>query len=904
MAMMSGEIRKRFLDFFETRGHTIVQSDLLIPKGDPTLLFTSAGMNQFKEQFMGRNITFRRAASCQKCLRTADLEKVGKTPRHHTFFEMLGNFSFGDYFKKEAIKWGWEFMTREMGLPEERLWVSVYDEDDESYKIWLNEIKVPAERIVKLGAHDNFWPADAPTKGPNGPCGPCSEIFYDWGEDKGCGKETCDPSCECGRFVEVWNLVFTEFDRKPDGSLEPLPNKNIDTGMGLERMASVMQGVMTNFETDLFSPIVDQIKETLGGAGSKMPIENIYLIADHVRAAVFAIADGVSPSNEKRGYVVRKLIRRAYLMGGRKGPFLYNVIPRVTSVMKEVYPEVEEKREHISAIVKEEEKRFGDTLDAAMPVLDGMISGGSRTLSGEQVFKLVDTYGLPLDVIEEEAAQKGVVLDTKGFGKLMEERKEQSRRGSAISAEFIFQPDRFADAPRPSYSDDLPLESKLEFILTEEKVSDEIREGDYAEVITSPQSSKFYAEAGGQVGDTGTILKPGGQMDITNTFEADGRKVFHVVVRKGSFKTKDRVTLDLDSAKKERTARNHTATHLLQAALRRVLGEHVKQSGSLVDDKKLRFDFTHMRKLSDRELRKVEDMVNAWIGKGISVSGEAKALKEAKDEGALSFFGEKYADIVRVVSIGGQSKELCGGTHVDNTRDIEVMKIVSESSVASGIRRIEAVTGENARKWLKDALKGLLDDLRSASGGAEPELEEEIKHYAADIISGASAIDAGVMRDFDEKIKPAISKMREHLEKTAKKLKKEKEAGVFSGVKKELDTAADNPVVLGKINFIPLVLEGLDMALLRKAAGYLEKKVRSSVILLGSSKDDKAYLICAVTSDLAEADMDAREIIDSVAGSIGGSGGGKETFAQAGGKKPEGLQDAVEKAKNIIEKRG
>ncbi len=909
MTMTSGEIRERFLDFFRTRGHTVVRSDLLVPKGDPTLLFTGAGMNQFKEQFMGKNITFRRAASCQKCLRTADLENVGKTPRHHTFFEMLGNFSFGDYFKKEAIGWGWEFMTGEMGLPEERLWVSVYEDDDESYDIWLNEIKVPAEKIVRLGAHDNFWPADAPTQGPNGPCGPCSEIFYDWGEDKGCGKKTCDPSCECGRFVEVWNLVFTEFDRKPDGALEPLPNKNIDTGMGLERMASVMQGVMTNFETDLFIPIVDRIKQTLGGAGKKMPVEDIYLMADHVRAAVFAVADGVSPSNEKRGYVIRKLIRRAYLKGGRKGPFLYNVVPTVTRMMKDVYPELEEKREHISAIVEEEEKRFSDTLEAAVPVLESMVASdagasGELKLEGNDIFKLVDTYGLPLDVIEEEAAKRGIDLDIKGFGRLMEKRREESRASSDISGEFIFQPDRFTDAPKPSFSDDLPLEAELEFILTGDRASDEVREGEYAEVITSPQSSKFYAEAGGQVGDTGAILKPGGQMDITNTFEVDGRKVLHVVVRKGSFRKKDRVTLDLDSAKKERTARNHTATHLLQAALRQVLGEHVKQSGSLVDDKRLRFDFTHMRKLSDRELRKVEDIVNAWIGKGIPVSSRTKELKEAKEEGALSFFGEKYADTVRVVSVGEKSKELCGGTHVDNTGDIEIMKITGESSVASGVRRIEAVTGENARRWLKETLKGLLDDLKAAAGGAEPELKEEVKRDIDGIVGGRLAIDADVMRGFDEKIRPELLKARERLERTAKKLKKEKEAGVFSGVKKELDKLADSPAVLGRINFVSAVLEGLDMALLRKAAGYLEQKVRSGVILLGSSTGGKAYMICAVTSDLTEAGVDAREIMNSIAGEINGSGGGKATFAQAGGKKAEGIRAAVEKARSIIEKRG
>ena len=381
------------MNFFESKGHKTSESDLLVPKNDPTLLFTGAGMNQFKEQFMGKNIAFNRATSCQKCLRTGDLENVGKTPRHHTFFEMLGNFSFGDYFKKEAIEWAWEFMTKEMSFPEERLWISVYHDDQEAYSIWLNDIGIAPERIVKLGAKDNFWPADAPSKGPNGPCGPCSEIFYDWGEDKGCGKDKCNPSCDCSRFVEVWNLVFTEFERKPDGELLPLPNKNIDTGMGLERMASVLQGAPTNFGTDLFLPIIDAIKKEIGERSRSLSESALNLIADHLRAATFTIGDGVSPSNEKQGYVVRKLIRRAYLKGGKGSPFLYNVVPVVTSLMKEIYPETEDKREHISAIIEEEEKRFGETLTAALPVLDEMVAACGDKLSGEDIFKLVIRMG-------------------------------------------------------------------------------------------------------------------------------------------------------------------------------------------------------------------------------------------------------------------------------------------------------------------------------------------------------------------------------------------------------------------------------------------------------------------------------------------------------------------------------
>jgi alanyl-tRNA synthetase len=899
--MTANEVRAKYLDFFKKKGHTVVESDLLVPKDDPTLLFTGAGMNQFKEQFMGKNITYTRAASCQKCLRTADLDNVGKTPRHHTFFEMLGNFSFGDYFKKEAIQWAWEFMTREMGLGEEKLWVSVYEDDDESYDIWLNEVKVPTERIVKLGAHDNFWPADAPTKGPNGPCGPCSEIFYDWGEDTGCGKKECNPACDCGRFVEVWNLVFTQFERRSDGSLESLPSKNIDTGMGLERMASVMQGVRTNFETDLFQPIIDEIKKQLGDYAEKVSAADLCRMADHVRAAVFTIADGVSPSNEKRGYVVRKLIRRSYLRGGRKGPFLYNIVPKVAALMKDVYPEITEKREHISAIIEEEEKRFGDTLNAAMPVMDEMLAGGKKELGGEDIFKLVDTYGLPLDVIQEEAEERKISLDVEKYEHLMEGRKEQSRRGSEMASEFIFQPDKFKDAPNPEHSEDLPLEAELEFILKEGEAAEEIHEGERGELITSPQSGRLYAEAGGQVGDTGHIEKEGCHIRILNTFDVDGRKVLEVFVKKGSFSKKDKVKLHLDEGKKQKTALNHTATHLLQAALRSVLGEHVKQSGSLVDSKRLRFDFTHMKKLSDREIEKVEDMVNGWIEKEIPVCKEVKSIEQAKEEGALSFFGEKYGDTVRVVTVGDESKEFCGGTHVDNTGEIELMKITSESSVASGIRRIEALTGNNARDWLKSSLEEILRECEKLKG-VEWDMEKDVEAFARDVISGKVEISRETIDEFDEKIRPAFLKARAELEKTAKKQHKQEEAGAFNEAKAALDGFIAGAVTLGEVNLVSGILEKVEMPLLRKAMGYLEKKVTSGVIILGGSKEDKACLACAVTADLVGKGLDAKKIMNAIAGKIAGGGGGKATFAQAGGKDPSGLKDALEEGRRIIEK--
>ena len=897
MGMSTSEIRQRFLDFFEGKDHTVVESDLLVPQNDPTLLFTGAGMNQFKEQFMGKNITYSRAASCQKCFRTGDLENVGKTPRHHTFFEMLGNFSFGDYFKKEAIAWAWEFMTGEMGLPQEKLWVSVYKDDDEAYQIWLNDIKVPAEKIVKLGEHDNFWPADAPSKGPNGPCGPCSEIFYDQGQDVGCGKKECTPACDCGRFLEVWNLVFTQFERRPDGSLDPLPNKNIDTGMGLERIAAVMQGVKTNFDTDIFAPVIKQIETVVTGQLEK---SDVNLIADHIRAVTFAICDGVSPSNEKQGYVVRKLIRRAYLKGDRKGPFLYNIVPSAVSAMKDAYPDLEDKREHISAIVEEEEKRFSDTLNAALPVLKEMLSSHPERLSGESIFKLVDTYGLPVDVIEEESS---IALDIEGFERLMDQRREQSRKGSDITEDFIFKPDKFSGVKKPENSDDLPLEATVEFILCGDKAVDSTGKGERAEIVTSPQSSRFYSEGGGQVGDTGHIEKAGSEIKVLDTFEADGRKVLVVFVKKGTLAKGDRIKLHLDADKKQRTALNHTATHLLQAALREVLGEQVKQSGSAVDDKRLRFDFTHMKKLSEREIEKVEDIVNSWIEKGVPVCKEVKSLDQAKEEGALSFFGEKYGDTVRVVSVGNYSKELCGGTHVDNTADIGVFKIIAESSVASGIRRIEAVTGENAGRWVRETIEGLMKECQKICGG-DVGIDKDIKTSAEDIMSGKVAMDRSTIKTFDEKIRPALLDARERLGKAAKKDQKKKQADAFNEARRKADELAGNPVRVGEADLIAGVIGAVDMQVLRRVIGYLEGKIESGVILLGSGEGDKAYLVCAVTPELADKGISAKDIVSAVAKNIGGSGGGKPTFAQAGGKDPGGLQAAIDEARNVIEKRG
>jgi alanyl-tRNA synthetase len=896
--MTSSDIRRKFLDFFKAKGHTEVSSDLLMPGNDPTVLFTGAGMNQFKEQFMGKNVTYTRAATCQKCIRTGDLENVGKTPRHHTFFEMLGNFSFGDYFKKEAIQWAWEFLTEELGISGGKLLVSVHTEDAEAYGIWRDHIGVHPEKIVKLGDHDNFWPADAPLKGPNGPCGPCSEIFYDRGPQKGCTDIKCGISCGCGRFVEVWNLVFTQFDRMPDGKLQPLPARNIDTGMGLERITAVVTGADSNFETDLFAPLIAKARQVTGKADNGA----LRIIADHARAAVFAINDGIAPSNEKRGYVVRKLIRRAWLKGGfPDGPFIYRMVPDITSMFRDVYPEMDENKEHIAAIIEGEETRFNETLKEACPILEDMISLGNGAITGEDVFKLVDTYGMPPEVIQDICQSRGVTAEMRTFQDFMEKRKEQSRRGSDISGDFIFKPDLFKDAPRQDVSGDLPLDARILLMSKNGAIAPKMGKGDRGEIVTDPASGKFYAESGGQVGDKGFISGSGGRMRVVNTLSSDGRIIHQVEVESGSFSQGDKVVVDLDLDKRERATMNHTATHLLQAALRSVLGGQVKQSGSLVDHRKLRFDFTHLKKLSQREIRAVEELVNGWIEEGISVCIEEKEITEAKAEGALSFFGEKYSDQVRVVKVGERSMELCGGTHVSNTADIRLFKIVSESSVASGIRRIEAVTGEDAEEWVREKLRMLLSSFDDNRECFCDEQAEGVFSEARNIADGRSGVDRSSLRRCEEVLFPDLISMGEKAEKAKKKNEKSRESDMFNELRAKVDDASENPRMVGSAKLISCVFSSADMTLLRKASSYAGKASPDAVVIMGSVSGDKAYIVCSVPEGLAGKGFSAREIVSYAASEIEGSGGGKDTFAQAGGKRPGGLHGAVEKAVEFIE---
>ncbi|MBN2453557.1 MAG: alanine--tRNA ligase [Candidatus Omnitrophica bacterium] len=848
--MKTDDLRKAFLDFFRSKEHELVASDSLVPKDDLTLLFTGAGMNQFKEKFMGRNVTYRRAASSQKCLRTGDLENVGRTSGHHTFFEMLGNFSFGDYFKKEAIAWAWEFFTKVLKIPPEKLWVSVYKDDGEAYDIWKDSIKVPAAKIMRFGEKENFWPSEAPSKGPNGPCGPCSEIFYDYGAETGCGKKDCDPSCDCGRFVEVWNLVFTQFDRLSDGTLKSLPNKNIDTGMGLERIASVMQAVKTNFEIDIFTPITGEIRRYASGSGKPAAARQVNAIADHIRAATFCIADGVMPSNEERGYVVRKLIRRAMSHAqdmGIKEPFLYKLVAMVSDVMGGAYPEIRERRDDIAQVVKREEESFLIVISNQLPRVEeafGSMKGAKDAGKlAEAAFNFYDTYGMPYDMLEEIAERRGLKIDRDAFEKLLDKQRELSRSKSKIKGEIFS--DSFAKKVAA-------LGLKTEFLGYEDSRAEAkiaaILEG--GEVILD--RTPFYGESGGQAGDWGTIETVSGLMEVE-----DAKKIGDTIVHigrmlKGSFKAGEKAEVSIDEDVRRRVMANHTATHLLQAALRKVLGEHVHQTGSHVDSERLRFDFTHMKKMESREVARVEELVNEGIAASIPVAKEIKDIESAKKDGATALFGEKYDKRVRVVSISGISKELCGGTHVANTKDIGIFRITGESSIASGTRRIEAVTGEAAKKWVEEQGK-----LQAAKAAAEADKEEGKKLAAKRVEEEMARIDLYIGR-----AKPA----------------------------------GQAKIVVENIGNI--AVDGL-----RAVADRIRSKEKSAVVLLSTKLDDKVSFIIAVTDDLVKRGLSASALAKDAAKSVNGSGGGKDNFAQGGGKAPEKLDSAFEAAiKTVKEK--
>jgi len=869
--MTADILRKKFLDFFKARKHRIVESDSLVPAGDPTVLFTPAGMNQFKKQFLGINTGFTRAASSQRCLRTDDLDKVGLTSGHHTFFEMLGNFSFGDYFKKEAIAWAWEFLTEELKISREKLWVSVYKDDEEAFKIWKDSVKVPQDRIVKLGDKENFWPSEAKEKGPNGPCGPCSEIFYDFGRDVGCKEKGCDPSCDCGRFVEIWNLVFTQFNRKADGALEPLPKKNIDTGMGLERLTAVMQGARNNFETELFLPLIKEIKSEQKVAGQQK--ESLYAVSDHIRAITFAIYDGVLPSNEGRGYVVRKLIRKSVLhlkaLGINK-PFAYKLVPVLCDIMKAPYPELERRRENISEIILSEEKGFISTLASSEALFEEKFKGLSRSNDPEKagaiVFQLYDTYGIPPELTKDWLGKNKIEFSIAAFNNQLNMQKSRSKSQSAMQGDVFSIKDvvrGIKETKFRGYKDTI-AKAKILKIIKQDIEAKKIGAGDTAEIILD--ASPFYAESGGQVGDTGEIIRGKNIFEVLDTKKIDKVIVHAGRVKAGSFRKSDEVTAKINAGRRLSIARNHTATHLLQAALREVLGDHVRQQGSLVAEEKFRFDFTHFKDLSGEQLERVEEIVNGYILGNSPLKTEVMTQAAAKKTQALAFFGEKYEEKVRVVSIAGFSKEFCGGTHLDSTSQIGYFKIIHEGSVSSGVRRIEAVTGTFAQKLIRE--------------------EENILSEAQDLLNVPR------QRLVDE-LKAGLERIRS--------LEKQLEVRKLSGAREAAEGLLEKSESIGGIKLIAQVLQDMDLNLLRGNIDSLKAQAKeNTVIALGSSAGGKAMLVIGVTADLCAKNIDASALIKEAAQFIGGSGGGRKDFAQAGGNDPENFQKAFAALKETL----
>lgn len=866
MRYMTGhEIRESFLKFFESKNHTILPSASLIPN-DPQLMFTVAGMVPFKPIFWGKiEPTYPRVATCQKCVRTVDIDNVGRTPRHHTFFEMLGNFSFGDYFKKEAIKWAWEYITEVLKIPEEKLWVSVYHDDDEAYEIWRNDVGISEKRIVRLGKDDNWWgPA-----GPTGPCGPSSEIFVDTGRTENCPDvENCSPACDCGRFLEFWNLVFTEYNMDGDGNLTRLKKKNIDTGLGLERMAAIMQGVSSNFETDLFRPIVERIEELLNvkyGVSEKSDV-SIRVIADHSRAITFLITDGVLPSNEGRGYVLRRIMRRAIRHGallGSSKPFLYKMPEVVVKTLGDVYPEVKEKLSLVKEITLKEEERFLATFESGTKRLWQIVEKKNQ-LDGEALFLLHDTYGFHLELVEEIVADKNLPLDKEGFKALMEQQRERARR-AAGNVEYDKDSSRYQKAYETVGGtkfvgyEKLTVETKVAHILKGEEIIDELSEGEKGELIFD--TTPFYPEKGGQVADKGIIKTAEGVAEVEHVFIPFKDLVVHrVLVKSGKIKSGDLATLIVDKENRRSTARNHTATHLLHAALRKILGEHVKQAGSLVEAERLRFDFSHYTALDKEEIKKIEEIVNRKILEAIPVDVVEKSFEEVKNEDVVALFEEKYGDRVRVVSIGDFSKELCGGTHVKNTGEIGLFKITAESSVSAGVRRIEAITGMKSLEKLTE-LMNLVEELRAVL---------EVPQEA-----------------FVEKIINLNGKLKDQ----AKELKRLKEK-LLSG---EGASSLERRITLDDVQVLARVVDNASMDVVRNTADVLMQRLGKGVVVLFNRmpESEKVVFVVKVSKEL-QRKYRAGDLARKIAAELGGGGGGRPDFAQAGGKKIERVEWVIE----------
>ena len=861
--MQSHSIRQAYLDYFKQEGHTIVDSSSLVPDNDPTLLFTNSGMVQFKEAFALREDRgYTRAASCQRCIRAGgkhnDLDNVGYTARHHTFFEMLGNFSFGDYFKSEAIRFSWEFLTQVLKLPKDKLWVTIHDSDDEAWDIWVNEIGFDPDRMSRMGDKDNFW-----TMGDTGPCGPCSEIFFDHG-DSVPGGPPGSPDDDLDRYIEIWNLVFTQYDRQADGELIPLPSPCVDTGMGLERLAAVMQDVHNNYDTDLFQPIIRAAAQRLLVEDIEHP--SLKVIADHLRSAVFLITDGVLPSNEGRGYVMRRIIRRALRHGhalGATEPFFCELVQTLAETMQHAYPFVSEMREQIERVLRKEEEQFQLTLDQGMRILeDALAALEDETIPGEVVFKLYDTYGFPTDLTGDIARERGLQLDMEGFEAAMEAQRERARSASRFSAAED-QDLTFEGTSTFNGYNALSQQAEVVALFKEGTAEQSLNVGDEGYMVLN--ATPFYAESGGQVGDTGRVAANGVQVRVLDTIKSGETHLHHVMVEEGTLEVGLQCDADVEATRRAATARHHSATHLLHAALREVLGTHVNQRGSLVDDEKLRFDFSHFEAVTDEELNQIEQRVNEEILRNTEVVTEEMAIEAAREKGAMALFGEKYSQSVRVLTMGeGFSIELCGGTHVQRTGDIGLFKIVSEQGIASGVRRIEAISGLRAASWVNEMEGQLLA------------LGRQLKTDPAQL---SQRIDAMVEN-------------QRRLEKELADLN----ARLLSGGSSETEVQE-----VAGISLIAKRVEGADPKSLPDAVDKMKNKLGSGVVVLASVQGGRIALIAGVTQDLTDR-LDAGQIVNHVAQQVGGKGGGRKDLARAGGDQVDELDGALESVVGFVEK--
>ena len=867
------ELREKFLSFCESKGHLRLPSFPLVPQEDKSLLLINSGMAPLKPYFTGQEIPPRkRVTTCQKCIRTGDIENIGKTARHGTFFEMLGNFSFGDYFKDEAIAWSWEFLTEVIGLDPERLYPSVYLDDDEAFDIWNKKIGIPAEKIFRFGKEDNFWEHGA------GPCGPCSEIYYDRGEKYGCGKPGCTVGCDCDRFIEVWNNVFTQFDNDGHGHYTELEHKNIDTGMGLERLAVVVQDVDSLFTVDTNKALLDRVCELAHAEYQKDHETDVSLriVTDHIKSCTFMISDGIMPSNEGRGYVLRRLLRRAARHGrklGIEGRFLAGLSETVIALSRDGYPELEEKKAMIFKVLTEEEDKFNKTIDQGLSILadmeEKMTAGGEKTLSGEDAFKLYDTYGFPFDLTKEILEEKNLSIDEEGFKKAMDEQRSKARAArkttnymgadvtvyqsidAAITTEFV------------GY-DRLTHDSEITVLTTEEELVEALTDGQNGTIIV--KETPFYATMGGQQADIGYITSEKGSFKVLDTIKLQGGKVGHVgVVESGMFQVGDRVTLKVDADNRQLTCKNHSATHLLHKALRQVLGTHVEQAGSLVTADRLRFDFTHFSAMTPEEIAQVEEIVNKEIREDLAVRTDIMGIEEAKKTGAMALFGEKYGETVRVVRMGDFSTELCGGTHVANTGAIASFKIISEAGIAAGVRRIEALTSQGLMNYYKE----LEDELHSAAKAAK---------------TTPAALTSRIETLLDE-----IKALHSENEKLKSRLANDSVKDVLSQV-----------IDVKGVKVLAVKVDDVDMNGLRNLGDQLKEKLGEGVVVLASATDGKVNLMASATEEAMKKGAHAGNLIKAIAGLVGGGGGGRPNMAQAGGKNPAGIPDSLAKVAEVV----